>query len=177
MHNLFFFLKVKMLAFDLELLGFKFANPVRMDARLFAKPNSKLLEDILYFLFTTLSPNEAALRFRDSWPVASPQISKRFRVDVLKWFEDIGKTGVIPRECLLRKSSLDESAGERLEISLSKFAEFLIQREAQNLASDSNEKDGFVINGHVYACGAALSDSCHQNIINCLKEIDNKSVL
>lgn len=134
------------LALDLTLLGFPGLKP---DAELFRRPNSKLLEEILYFLFQSYDPAEAQERLRHCWPATNAILSKRFRADVLKWSEELKKSGKLPRECALRKSWLDESVGERLEESLARLAHCLLEREAALIEGET--KDDLQLNGHVYA--------------------------
>lgn len=153
-----------LLAFDLILLGFP-NETIRPGTIVFTKPNAKLLEEILYFLLNLLDPLKSTERLQDCWPVSNAILAKRFRVEVLKWWEELRKTGSIPRECALRKSYLDENFGERLEECLGRLAEFLVEREGEKLNSTSSSSSKLCIppetltSPNTFACEAFLLDS------------------
>jgi hypothetical protein len=153
-----------MLALDLVLLGFP--NPIRPNVQLFLRPNSKLLEEVLYFLYEKLDGDEALERFKDSWPIGNALTAKKFRADVLKWSEDLKRNGMIPRECALRKSWLDEPVGERLEGALSRLAEFLVERKANEIDVSCPE--------NISAIGHAMEESVGDSEWNQLVEIKGK---
>lgn len=143
------------LVLDLALLGFP-TGDLRIDRALFAGPNPKLLEEILYFLLHLLNPVSAEEHFRECWPAINPQRSKHFRAQSLKLLEDLKRSGVIPRECVPRKSQLEEAVGERLQECLAKLAELMVVKVSEGLM----EVDYPEISPSLYACEAFLSDSC-----------------
>lgn len=146
------------LALDLTLLGYPGLRP---DGPLFARPNAKLLEEVLHFLFHSYSSSECDLRFRDCWPPTTALLAKQFRVAALRWSEELKRTSAWPRECALRKSWLDESVGERLEECLRGIAEFLVTREATGPSTaESADLTGLMgANAKVYALECYLHDS------------------
>ncbi|PJF17638.1 hypothetical protein PSACC_02536 [Paramicrosporidium saccamoebae] len=146
------------LVLDLALLGFPTKN-FRVDQSLFTRPNPKLMEEILYFLLTLFKPASAE-RFCEFWPTTTPQRSKHFRAESLKFMEKWKQAGEVPRECVPRKSYLDEAVGERLEECLKNFAEFLVARKASEMKEFNPQ-----LSPAVYACEAFLEDSHHAELV------------
>lgn len=166
------------LALDLALLGF----PISPDTILFHKPNSKLLEEILYFLFRLYDPAEMDRRLGECWPITTALLAKQFRAGILRWSEDLKKSGALPRECVLRKSWLEESVGERLEEALAHLAVFLLRREAgrrDNSGGDGHEgaiiegKPGLSLSPQWYAMEAFLPDSHWRRIEQFYRELEH----
>lgn len=98
------------LVLDLALLGFN-TEGISFDCTLFSKPNGKLMEEVLYFLLSLLDPTMAEAHFRDCWPPSVPLRAKHFRTEALRMLEESKKAGTIPRDCVPRKSYLEEGVG------------------------------------------------------------------
>lgn len=158
------------LALDLALLGF----PISPDTILFHKPNSKLLEEILYFLFRLYDPAEMDRRLGECWPITTALLAKQFRAGLLRWSEDLKRSGALPRECVLRKSWLEESVGERLEEALAHLAVFLVRRAAGEDANNSGEDERTTVslNSQWYAMEAFLPDSHWRRLEQLYRELE-----
>ena len=62
-----------------------------------------------YFLFTKKKT------FSHCWPIHDRSQGRDFCAQSLKWLESLKKERLLPPECTLRKSFLDECRGERFE--------------------------------------------------------------
>lgn len=168
------------LSLDLFLLGFTVTSGICAGQPLFDRPNSKLLEEILYFLLVTTKGEEGKERLRNCWPVVNAIQAKQFRTEALKLYEELRKNGEISREIILRKSMLDEGAGERLEEGLAKWAEFLIVKYA---GDEADSEPAPTMTGAAYACEMLIRDSplnqlhrIREQIAHALSQFQNISI-
>lgn len=129
---------------------------------LFSKPNAKLLEEILRFLLSKISPEEAQKRLLECWPITSATMAKKFRVEILKWMEELRAAGKIPRDTVPRKSMLEEGVGERLEECLARLAEYLIR--TADTSSLVKEGEPIPIRREVYALESFMEGSAVRRI-------------
>lgn len=74
---------------------------------------------------------------------------------MLRWSEELRRGGELPRECILRKSWLDEPFGAKLEECLNNFAEHVIR----SIASKMDVPTETLVSPAQYALESYLSNS------------------
>jgi len=112
-----------MLSLILTLLGFEGLQPNATS--IFARSNPRLLEQILVFLVALLDEHS---KLKDLLPAAAvtgngaAPAARRFRLEASRILEELCGKNIIPRNCLIRKSCLESSSGDRLEEALCNLA-------------------------------------------------------
>eukprot|EP00047_Mylnosiga_fluctuans_P011588 m.22083 g.22083 ORF g.22083 m.22083 type:complete len:1365 (+) comp3704_c0_seq1:43-4137(+) len=117
---------------NLLLLGFK---PDAMEAKhkvafsrdMFVSQNKKGMEIIFYFLFSTLSPQQAKDEFRFCWPIVEPKQESVFKKVLSTW---LSKLEQADPDCKLPKlgPALTAPAGHKFYVLLAAFSTYVMRK-------------------------------------------------
>ncbi|KAF4583146.1 hypothetical protein GQ602_006290 [Ophiocordyceps camponoti-floridani] len=73
------------------------------------------VEWVLFHLFSLLDPDEAAAKLKPYFPPSGQSESLSLRVGLLRALEGAKRSGLLGRECVIRKTMLDDCRGDRFE--------------------------------------------------------------
>lgn len=99
------------------------------------KQRIRCVEWALYRLFELWDPDETKEKLQPFFPPLEPLQSLNLRAALFRCLDQLKKNGVLGRECMLRKTMLDECKGEKLMEVLLLFSTAVLRRAE---ASQSN---------------------------------------
>jgi len=92
------------------------------------KQRIRCVEWTLYRLFELWDPDETREKLQPFFPPLEPLQSLNLRAALFRCLDQLKKNGVLGRECMLRKTMLDECKGERLMEVLLLFSTAVLRR-------------------------------------------------
>ncbi|KAI9655444.1 MAG: hypothetical protein M1831_004859 [Alyxoria varia] len=100
----------------------------RRNARLHQKSRLACAEWVLYRLFEKWDPHECQQKFKPFFPALEPLQSIKLRSALFQALNTLKHGGNLGRECVLRKSLLDDCQGDRFEELLYSFSTAVLRR-------------------------------------------------
>lgn len=88
----------------------------------------KATEWALYQLFQLYSPETTRQALSPNFPPKTPGQSLNLRTGLFKSLSELKKNGQLPRECILRKTMLDECKGDKFEDLLAAFSTLVLRK-------------------------------------------------
>ncbi|RDA87012.1 hypothetical protein CP532_6710 [Ophiocordyceps camponoti-leonardi (nom. inval.)] len=100
------------------------------------KRRVQCVEWALFHLFSLWDPDEASNKLRPYFPPLDQLQSLNLRAALLRALESAKKSGVLGRDCIIRKTMLDDCRGDRFEEVLACFSTAVLkEKAAQGTAS------------------------------------------
>ncbi|XP_023933108.1 HAUS augmin-like complex subunit 6 [Lingula anatina] len=127
-----FFTNLLLLGFDTGAMESQYKIPFNRD--MFALPNKKAFEVVMYFLFNKLDPVLCRETFRDCWPVIDKKVEQLFRKACNNWLTMIAKVieekdAHLPR---IVASTFMSPGGDRFYQLMFNFSRYVILRTIKN---------------------------------------------